>query len=563
MHRRTSSAGLESGADSGTPVANWRRVDDRVSSGAASVSHLTLSVGLTLLSAMLPASAAGETHRSEATHARPASERMWQRVDELIQQRLDEAGVAAAPISDDAEFLRRVHLDLTGVIPHAAEVREFLADADPDKRAKVIDRLLASPRCATHLANTWRQFMLPGTPGPEQLANVAGLQNWLRTQFASNMRYDRIVADLLVANGGGDAGPALYFTSLELAPEKLAASTSRIFLGLQIECAQCHRHPYDDWSQKDFWGYAAFFARLGRNDAMGDPRSIGLVDLNEGEVRLPETEAVVAPQHLDGTDVDDEFGGNRREKLAIWMASRDNPFLARAAVNRVWSHLFGRGIVDPVDDLGPLNPPSHPQLLDELTEYFIGTGFDLSDLLRTLANTSAYQRTSRVAGEQSPAPELFAAMAVKTLSADQLYDCLQRVMRSPASATPAFLPGAGAMFDPRRLAFAAKMRMQGTSATEFDAGVLQALTLLNGSVTSAVTSVEQSGLLAALEAPWLSDEQRIEALFLATVSRLPREHEREPMAAYLAAAGSSEDARAARADVLWALINTAEFVLNH
>ena len=488
---------------------------------------------------------------------------MVRRIDALLGERMAEARVEPAPRSSDAEFLRRASLDLNGVIPRVADVRAFLADQSPDKRQKLVDRLLASPHHATHLANSWRQLMLPPGLGLQQIQNVAGVQNWLRGQFSQNMRYDRVVNEFLVSSGGGEAGPALYYTSLELKPEKLAASTSRIFLGLQIECAQCHPHPFDHWKQENFWGYAAFFAQLDQTQAMSPGGRVSLVDLPDGEVTLPDTETVVAPKYLDGTDLADRQRGTRRQQLAIWMASRDNPFLARAAVNRVWSHMFGRGLVEPVDDLGPHNPPSHPQLMKELTDYFVEAGFDLRDLYRTLGLTDAYQRTSVQQSDETPPAELFATMAIKTMTSEQLYDCLKQTLMRSSGDGPAFLPGARGLFDPQRLAFAAKMNMQGSNATEFEAGVLQALTMLNGSETAAATSVVQSSLLSSLEAPWFTDEDRVDVLLLATLSRLPSDEERRAFSAHVDSAADQEKKQHAFSDILWALLNSAEFMMNH
>jgi len=284
------------------------------------------------------------------------------RIDELLDARIRLAGYSPAAQSSDEEFLRRVHLDLAGVIPRVAEAREFLADTGPDKRSRLIDKLLASPAHATHLANTWRTILLPGAINPEQINNVVGVHNWLRHRFSENLRYDNFVAELLVASDGGEAGPALYYTSLDLAPEKLASSTARIFLGLQIECAQCHDHPFDHWKQRDFWGYAAFFARLRQPDMTGNAvrGRARVIDRDEGDVKLPNTEDVVLPQYPSGNSPAQNELGTRREQLAIWMASRSNPYLARAGVNRAWWHLFGRGLVEPVDDLGRHNTPSHP-----------------------------------------------------------------------------------------------------------------------------------------------------------------------------------------------------------
>lgn len=489
---------------------------------------------------------------------------MTARVDERLAARWKEAGVAPAALADDSEFIRRVYLDLTGVIPPVAEVRAFLRDASPQKRERLIEQLLASPAHATHLATTWRNIMLPAGFETGDLNSVLGVQNWVRDRFAENMRYDRIVSELLVATGGRESGPALFYTALDLKPEELAANTARIFLGVQIQCAQCHDHPYDHWSQSDFWGYAAFFAQLQRNQRQRDGMmNVTLIDNNEGDVKLPDTDTIIPPRYPEGTLADPGDGGYRRQQLAIWMASRDNPYLARALVNRVWSHLFGRGIVEPVDDLGPRNQPSHPEILDELTDYFIDTGFDVRQLYRTLANTDAYQLSSQADSENAPPPELFARMMVKSLTAEQLYDSLsQAALRNTVGMG---MEGASSnrLFDSQRQEFLARMQTSHRSAAEFDAGLPQALMLMNGALMVEATDNSKSRMLTALSAPWFDDAQRIETLFLAALARFPREEEREQFLTYVQRGGVGNDRGQALGDVFWALLNSAEFALNH
>jgi hypothetical protein len=507
---------------------------------------------------VLPAKAQDDEGQAKAAARRA----IVRRIDELVDARIKAAGFEPASRASDEEFLRRVYLDLTGAIPRVAEVREFLADERSDKRAKLIDALLDSPAHATHLANTWRNIMLPGGLNLEQINNVVGVQNWLRQRFVENVRYDQLVAELLVASDGGDVGPALYYTSLDVAPEKLAASTARIFLGLQIECAQCHDHPFDHWKQKDFWGYAAFFARL-RQPMMNNPnpRSVArLLDLEEGEVKLPNTEDVVLPKYPAGLSPDQKELGTRREQLAIWMASRDNPFLSRAGVNRVWWHLFGRGLVEPVDDLGPQNKPTHPEVLDELTAYFAKSGFDLQELYRTLANTQAYQRTSQWTGDAAPPPELYVHMTVKTLTADQLYDSVNRVLHRRTQSMMANVNTP--LLDPKRQTFIAKVQSSGRNFLEYQAGVLQALSLLNGNDLAEASDPEKSPLLGSVQAPFFTDDDRLRTLFLATYCRQPSEPELSVCRAQLAKY-SEDERRKGYSDVLWALLNSAEFALNH
>ncbi len=513
--------------------------------------------GLAALAVFSVALASGQEAERNRAEARVA---MIRQVDQRIDEALTKAKLAAADDADDTEFLRRAYLDLTGSIPRVADARRFRADQRADKRARLIDELLASPSHANHLANIWRSIMLPGGVNLEQITSVVGVQNWLRQRFVENLRYDNLVSELLVATAGDDAGPALYYTSLELAPEKLASSTARIFLGLQIECAECHDHPFDKWKQPDFWGYASFFAQLQRPENNPGMQA-RLIDLETGDVKIPNTEEIVPPKFPSGGAPSTDELGSRRMKLAIWMASRDNPYLARAAVNRAWSILFGRGLVEPVDDLGPHNPASHPELLNELTEYFIATGFDLRELLRTLAMTKTYQRTSRWTSAAVPS-EAYAHMPVKSLTADQLYDSLNRVLVRRGQGQMPGLNVRSPLLDPQRQQFLTKMQVQGRSPLDYQAGVLQALTLINGADLTEATTAERGPLLLALDAPLFDAGERLETMFLATVTRPPTSSERELFLKHIASRSPSEKGKA-WSDVLWALLNTAEFATNH
>lgn len=485
--------------------------------------------------------------------------RMVARIDALVNERLARAGVEPAPAADDAEFLRRAHLDLIGVIPTAAEVRTFLADQKPDKRARLIEALLARPGHATHLAGAWRDVLLPDDPNVAQFGSRTGFQFWLRDRFERNVRYDRIVAELLITRGNpNQATPALFFTAAELKPEELAARTARIFLGVQIECAQCHDHPTDRWTKRDFWGYAAFFAQL-ESLAERPQGTSAFMDKEVGEVFLPGTQEAIPPTYLGRVNSGAE-PGQRRLRLALWLASKDNPYFARATANRVWALMFGRGLVEPRDDLGPHNPPSHPELLDELAQYLIKSRFDLRLMLRTLASTEAYARSSSWPSDgPEPPPELFARMAMKNLSPEQLYDCLAAATRRQSM--PLSRQGEFDVDAPRQ-AFLAKFEGAPTSSVEFSSGIPQALTLMNGDEIREATDLESSGLLVALAAPFLTDAERVESMFLSTLSRMPSDVERSRFLEYVSRGGAKGRSRGL-SDALWAILNSAEFALNH
>jgi len=500
-----------------------------------------------------------------AADRQAAAAAMTARVDALLEEAWQAAGVRPSPPSSDTEFLRRACLDLTGVIPTVQEIRTFLADSRPDRRAQQLEQLLRKPNHATHLANDWLRVMVPGNANLQVFGNGFTLRNWLRDKFADNAAYDRWVRELLLAEGNaGQNGAALYYSLLELKPEELASSTSRIFLGTQIACAQCHDHPFDHWTRQDFWGYAAFFARI---QPPPNPQQVGfqVVERLTGELKFPGREEIVMPKYLGGSAAGAPPDVKRRALLADWMTASDNPFFARALVNRVWAQMFGRGLVNPVDDLGRHNPPSQPQLLEELSQFFVRSGYDLRQLYLVLGNTRAYQLSSVTGPESDPPPELFARMSIKSLTAEQLYDCLLEAMRKrePAGAIAGNMAFQFQAGDQRRQAFLAKFQAPTQTATEFEAGIPQALTLMNGSLISEATDLGNSDLLVSLHAPFFTDEQRIEVLFLSTLSRFPSPDEQTRFAEYVRTGGPRQDRRQALGDVLWALLNTAEFLLNH
>jgi hypothetical protein len=521
------------------------------------------------LSALLwqaPLFAADDADRPVAELPVTADE-MARRLDAMLAAEWRVASVAPAAPASDAEFLRRVYLDLTGRIPTVPQVRAFLADNGDEGRAALIDALLETPEHAAHRANQWRRFLLPDGVDLAGFGGTAVFERWLREQFAANVSYDVFVTRLLLASGRvNEAGPVLYFTALQLKPEEIATSTARSFLGTRLDCAQCHDHPFDHWTQDEFWGYAAFFARISRPDAEMENVSsvLRVMDANKGEVTLPETETVVPPNYPfqiasigairesvapDGTTADDP---SRRSQLASWMTSTENPYFARATVNRVWSQLFGRGFVDPVDDMGGHNAATLPRVLDELADYFTRSGFDLRQLTRAVTRTRAYQLSSAAESDDLMSELLFARMGIKVLSAEQLYDCLAVVTLESSDDA-----------DRARRDFLRKVRTSAGGSRDYEAGIPQALTLMNGARMARATDPAASGLLRSLEAPFYTDTDRVEMLFLATLSRQPGDTERASFTNHVAAATSDDARRQAYGDLLWALLNSAEFTLNH
>jgi hypothetical protein len=348
-------------------------------------------------------------------------------------------------------------------------------------------------------------------------------------------------------------------------PENLAAGAARAFLGLRIECAQCHNHPFAHWKREEFWGLAAFFAgvsKRGPADGNGAIREIP----GRHELPIPNTAngtTKIVRATLLGTTTESKWGSktNGREILADWVTSTDNPYFARAAVNRVWARFFGVGIVDPVDDMGDENPPSHPELLDELARQFRIHRYDLKYLIRSITATRAYSLTSAVGRSETLPPQMFAAMPVRSLSPGQLFDSLVQATGLRGGATPG-RPNFG--IGGTRDQFLELFANRDEKPTEGQTTILQALALMNGPLVASVTGLESGDTLVAVaEAPFLDTPGRIERLYLAALTRKPRPDELETLVAYVEKGGPAGDKSKALADVFWALINSPEFRFNH
>lgn len=481
-------------------------------------------------------------------------------IDRLLSESWQRDEITPVDPSGDAEFCRRVWLDLSGVAPPVSQLRRFLEDSSTDKRERLVDSLLRSPRFASHMASRWIDTLLPADVQTQAQSadNIAELHRWLQKQFLENTPYDHFVGRFLTAGGQGNSGPAIFYTSYSLQPERLAAATSRIFMGIQLQCAQCHDHPFGKWSQESFWEYAAFFGQLQQRDGAMAGQTI-IEDRSGGEVMFPETERVMLPRYPGASGYPEEDPSeNRRRQLTIWMASRDNPYFARAAANRAWSHMLGRGLVEPVDDMDSDNPSSHPELLKHLSGFLIEQRFDLRALYAAIGRSRAYGLTSRVAPDEHRPPGSFAAMQVKTLSPEQFYDSLQQNVFRQSAVIPSDRnsPSRG-----QKQQFLTRMRVAEASVRDYPHGVVQALGLMNGPEVTLATQQNSSALLHTFDAPFFDDRQRVETLFLATLSRMPSESESKRFLDYL---GNHDDATAksnTMGDLLWILINTAEYAV--
>lgn len=503
-------------------------------------------------------------------------------IDRQVSAGWDANQIQPAPPASDAEFVRRVYLDLAGRIPAVAEVRAFLDDKRPDKRQRLIEQLLEGPRYVTHFTNVWRALLLPETGNNLQASFLApGFESWLRAKLQQNTPYDAMVRELLTVSMQGrgrnpfgqptDApSPIAFYLAKEVKPENLAAAASRLFLGVKIECAQCHNHPFAEWKRDQFWSFAAFFAGLSRQ-GNGDFVVAGReMMVDRRELTIPGTERVVQAAFLDGTAPKWKYNTSARATLADWMTAKDNPYFARAAVNRLWGYFFGTGIIDPVDEMvGGEHAASHPELLDELARQFAAHDFDLKFLIRAITTSRAYQLSSLATHKSQDDPRQFARMPLRGLSAEQLFDSIAQATgyRAATNGNPRFFGNPGV-----RGRFLTQFANASDKATEVQTSILQALSMMNGQVTAAATDLERSETLAALlDAPFMDTAERIETLYLAVLSRQPTPRELERTIKYVEGGGSADDTSAdmeknynrALADVFWVLLNSGEFFLNH
>jgi len=514
-------------------------------------------------------------------------------IDRHLDQTLAQEKVPASPLADDAEFLRRVSLDLTGHIPTAERARAFIDSKDPYKRAKVIDELLASSEYGRHFAEIWADILIKRDQDNNKGLKTDTFAGWLAEQFNAGKGWNHIVSELIAAEGKEESNPAVFFVlanqdNNQPAPEKLVGTVGNLFMGVQIQCSQCHVHPtVDKWNQKDFWGLAAFFGRthIDREGAAKNKKG-GVATVHETETTATGKDKAAkdkaakparpAPSGLfinipDPNDTkkvtgtarakffESEFPtlgskGPYRPALAAWLTSPDNPYFARAAANRLWAHFFSRGFVNPPDEMHDKNPPTHPALLKALAIEFTRSGFDLKFMIRAICNSNAYQRTSRPRPENQYDERLFSRMPVKVQGARELLTSLaiatghQEKMKADAAKGKNAMAGNPLVrfFDTRELE---------DESTEFTQGIPQMLKLMNTPLTN--SSAEAASRI--VKSAGGNQEKAIENIYLTALSRRPHPAEARRMAEYIA---TQKDSAKGYADVFWALLNSAEFATN-
>ncbi|MDE0736671.1 MAG: DUF1549 and DUF1553 domain-containing protein [Pirellulaceae bacterium] len=486
-------------------------------------------------------------------------------VDPLVWDRLKMLGIQPSERTTDAAFLRRVFLDTIGTLPTIQETEQFLASKKSGKRAQLIDALLQRPEYADFWAMKWADILRVDREIIGPIGTIA-MTRWLRRQFAGNVPYDQFVRDVVTVRGSTHSETPAAMYVVHDTPEKLARSMSQVFLGVRIECAQCHHHPFERWSQSDYVAFSGFFTGLKQKPSSGGSKKV--YDVAGLDLKHPRSGETVIVAGLGSDPVDLAQVASRRVALADWMTADKNPFLARMLANRLWSHYLGRGLVEPIDDMRVTNPATNEPLLQRLADRFVESGYDVKQLTRLILNSRTYQLSSRRNESNQRDDQNFSRAAWRPMPAEVLLDAICRVtgVQEHFNGWPAGYR-AIEIWDNRIPSYFFRVfgKPQRVSVCECERGnepsISQALHLMN-SPESVGKIRHRLGRARKLTRSTISDDKIVEQLYLAALSRYPNAQERELMlGAFREKDGDSR--REVVEDVLWALLNTREFIFNH
>lgn len=494
-----------------------------------------------------------------------ASFRPANMVDKFTLEKWKLLGIAPSPGIDDETFLRRAHIDLIGTLPEPSEIAAFTADTSPDKRAKYVDTLFRRPEYADYWAQKWGELLRnKRRNGDQAKRGTFAFAAWLRNAFAQNMPYDQLVRSVLTAQGNvSDNPPVIWYREVRNITHQVN-DTAQLFLGTRINCANCHHHPYEKWSQDDYWSFAAYFGRLGRKPGEVSGEDAIYVK-KDGGVSNPMTNKAMKPRGLGGVESEYVRGEDPRGKLVDWMTERDNPFFARAMVNRVWGHFMGIGLVDPVDDMRVTNPPSNPALLDALAADFVAHNYDIQHLIRTVMTSRTYQLSAEPTEFNEKDRQNYARYYARRLPAEVLLDAVGKVTDKPERFNG--LPqGTLAIALPDEAAGSYFLDIFGRSIREtpcecgrsYEPSLSQLLHLMNSQETQNKIG-DGKGRVAKHIAAKQSDGPFIEELYLRAFGRKPRPEEMQTALDYIK---TEPERKAALEDVVWALLCSKEFMFN-
>jgi hypothetical protein len=499
-------------------------------------------------------------------------------IDTLVIAKLKTIGMPPSDVCDDTTFLRRVTLDITGRMPTPEEMKDFLASKDVNKRAARIDALIDSPDYAEYFTNKWSALLRNQRTQPTYARGSYLFNSWIRDSFADNKPFDQFAREVVAASGSLDQHPPVAWYRQVKEPKQQMEDVAQLFLGTRMQCAQCHHHPFEKWSQQDYYGFAAFFANVSRKpDAAKDEELVfnkrGLAQMTNIRTKLP-----VSPTSLGGDTLKLRPEQDPRLSLADWMSRKDNPFFAHTLVNRYWKHFFNRGLVEPEDDMRETNPPVNPELLNALAADFVKSGYNLKQLVRTITNSSTYQLSAQPNQWNAKDRQSFSRYYPKRLNAEVLYDSVNRLL-DVESTFAGQAPGTRAValpdnsYNQSTYFLTVFGRPDSSSSCECErtqeASLAQSLHLLNAADIQTQLS-RANGRADRMAKDTSPDEDKITDIYHIALSRDPTAQELKLSQAHLAkktAGKKDKDAldgrKQAFEDIVWALMNTKEFLFNH
>ncbi len=495
-------------------------------------------------------------------------------VDKHTFAKLKMLNIQPSDLCTDQEFVRRAYLDVCGILPSPQEVQKFLANKDANKRAKLVDELLERPEYADFWTLKWSD-VFRSSRKTIQVKGTHVFQKWLRNNIDKNVGFDQIVYDVITAGGSTFANPAANYYRVSRDPSSLAETTAQLFFGIRMQCAKCHNHPFERWTQDDYYSMAAFFNRVKyiapiRSKAAmpkklqeGRGAEYVYVERRSGELTQPRTGKTMAPKFMGGIAPQIAPGRDRREALGKWMASGDNPFVPKSVVNRIWFHLMGKGIVDPVDDFRDSNPSANDELLDALAKDFVKNKFDAKYLIRTIMNSRTYQLSAQTNEFNKDDNKYFSHAVTKLLTAEQLFDALCQVTEVPEKfagmpiGTRAVQLPDGEVNHPFLKTFGQPARELACECErEGDSNLAQALQLINGPAVNDRLR-NPTNHIGKLMAAKKTDKEIVADLFLVTLSRLPTETEESAMLGHVSSATDNAQLKSVKGRrVHWALLQT-------
>ena len=484
-------------------------------------------------------------------------------VDELMYEKFQKLRIQPSELCTDEEFLRRVYLDVVGVLPSVEEYHAFMNDSDPKKRDNLVDKLLGRKEFVEIWVMKWAELLQVRTTQAIAYKPMLRYYNWIQERIASNMPMDQLVQELLGASGGTFENAATNYYQMEGDPKKVAENVAQVFMGMRIQCAQCHNHPLDRWTMDDYYSFAAFFSQIGRKGGE-DPREQIIFNSGGGEVKHPVGGRVMAPKFLGG-EVPDVSGKDRRVVMANWLASSENPYFAKNLANIVWNHFFGQGIINEVDDVRVSNPPVNAKLIDALGQKFTEYRYDFKKLVRDICTSRTYQFRTAMNETNATDTKNFSHAYLRRVRAEILLDLISQVTDTKNK------------FGGLPLGARAVQIANGNTSTYFlstfgrasratvcacevkvEPNLSQALHLINGDTLQ--SKVGQGNLVGKRLEEKIAPEQIIEELYIRCLTRQPTDQEKNALNAVLA---EVEDKKQVLEDVFWALLNSREFVFNH